>query len=264
MIRTWRALLGRELARLAAGRVFLFGGLVALLFLSIGGPAAIVGFLESRGDVVERAAELRAAIYGMTGGYSEALFLLAAILGAMQIGSDIRAGTIFGVLARPVSRRGIFLAGWTASACFLTTLELLRSAPFLAAADWLEGRADLRSALGVIAIILGHWLTLAAFASLGAALSPAYAALAGLASVFVGGLAFSKSVGGVAGTLLDGLACLLPLPTKQESLINAAISGSDPHVGPVLETILYRASWTALLLVLGALWFERRNIAPRV
>ena len=190
--------------------------------------------------------------------------LLAAILGANQIGSDVRAGTIFGVLARPVSRTRVFLVGWATSALFLVALEAIRSGLLLGGAAWLEGRVDPLPLLAVLALVAGHALVPAEFAALGAVVQPAYAAIAGIAATILDGMAFKGEVGGVGGKLLDAVGFVLPLSSGTQQLIVSAMQGSAREAAPLVEAIGYRLCWTLLLVAVGVYGFNRRNLAPKV
>ena len=263
MISVRRALLGRELGRLASGRTMLFGGIIALTILSLGAASVVFLVIGEGPDPVERAAQLRHSAYSVTESFTFILFLIAAVLGANQVGSDARSGTLFGILARPVSRAHVFLAGWAASALFLLGMEALRALPFLGASAWVEGRLGLAPVVGALAILAGHWLALAEFAALGAVMPPAYAAIGGFAIVVTGGLASSQEIGGFGARLIGVIGWLVPRPGGQESVIATAIQGGARGVSAVAEVVAYRACWTLLFLGLGVLGFARRDLAPR-
>ncbi len=264
MSRSERALLGREIGRLAAGRMVLFGGLVALLLLGFLATLVVEVLVDSGADAVQKAAVLRTRGLQLTRVYDSLLLLLAAVLGSSLVASDIRRGTIFGILARPVSRTRLLLTSWAASAMFLTLLEAARSVTLLGASAWLEGRIGAGAVLGALALAAGHCLLLAGFAALGAAFDVWAAAGIGLTVLTVAELAFGSLLGGMGKAIVDTVACVLPLPNGQERVIESAMAGGSASLGPVAEAIAYRLCWTAVLLALGAIAFERRDLTPRI
>ena len=257
------ALFRRELARLAAGRVFLAGGLFALLFMALP-MIVVVSEYEAQGDALEKVAFLRTKAFDATQGYEVVMLLLVVFLGANQIGADVRAGTIFGILSRPVSRARLFLTGWAASSVTIFALELVRSGLLLGWAGWLEGRMHVLPVFGLIALCLGQLVVLAGFAALGAILPPAYAALAGFAALLAAGFGYSDEIGGLGAKLVNIVCWFIPMLSRQNELIEAAIQGTAQSSGPILEVIAYRACWTLLLLALGVYGIGRRDFAPRV
>ncbi len=257
------ALVRREVGRLASGRVLLAGGLFALLFLLIA-AISIAADLMLNGDPSERAAAVLIAGYRGTSGYDAVVFMFVLYLGVSQVGADTRAGTIFGILARPVSRARLFVTGWATSCLTILLLEVLRSGPIMGCAAWIEGRVHLLSLLGVLALWLGPVAMLSGFAALGAVIPSAYAVLVGLGAVIIAGLAYSEVLGGFGASLVNAVSWFLPLLSNQHPLIDAAIQGSVHDSGPILEVIAYRACWTLLLLFVGVYGFSRRDLAPRV
>lgn len=261
---TSAALFRREIGRLAAGRVFLFGGLFALLALAMTAAGRVVMAVVGQHDPVDQVAVLLTTGYRATDFYDTIVFVLALVMGADQIGADIRAGTIFSVLARPVSRASLFLTGFAASATAIVGLELLRSGSIFGPVLWIQGRLGLAQLLGAVAIALGELLILAVFAALGSVMPPAYAVLAGLAGTITLSLAYNGSLGGLGSKLVDGVTWLLPLLHGQQDVISQAIQGSEQSSGPIIEVVAYRACWTALLVALGVWGFSRRDLAPKV
>lgn len=258
------ALFRREIGRLAAGRVFLFGGLFALLFLATSAASTIASAVVGMSDPADQAAWLVTVGYRASGFYDAVIFLLALFMGANQIGADVRAGTIFSVLARPVSRAQLFLTGFAASSMALVVLEILRSGSILGTVAWIQGHLGLDQLLGAVAIALGQIVALATFAALGSVMPPAYAALAGVAGAVVSSMAFQSPLGGLGAKLVGAASWLLPLLSGQQDVILQAIQGAERDSGPILEIIAYRVCWTALLVALGVWGFSRRDLAPKV
>jgi len=257
------ALVARGLWRALSDRTAIIGGLLAVTVLAVAGPAASFNVFASGADTATRAAKLRLYGWNYTSSFDFLMVALGFALGANQIAGDIKAGTLFGVLARPVSRGKVFLAGWSVSALLLVGLEIPRSAFLIGTASWLEGRLDPLHLLGALAVVSGAWLALASLAALGTVLTPTYAILAGLLGVIAGNLAFHQEIR-IGAWMLDTVGVLLPLPWGQERIVGDALTGASSHAGPIVEVIAYRLAWTALLLFLGSLAFSRRDIAPRV
>ena len=254
------ALVARGLWRALSDRTAIIGGLLAVTVLAVAGPVASFNVFASGADTATRAAKLRLYGWNNTSLFDYLMVALGFALGANQIAGDIKAGTLFGVLARPVSRGKVFLAGWSVSALLLVGLEIPRSAFLIGTASWLEGRLDPLHLLGALAVVSGAWLALA---SLGTVLTPTYAILAGLLGVIAGNLAFHQEIR-IGAWMLDTVGVLLPLPWGQERIVGDALTGASSHAAPIVEVIAYRLAWTALLLFLGSLAFSRRDIAPRV
>ncbi len=263
MTASFRSLFWREVGRLASRRVFLFGGIVALLVLSLDAAIVVITTVGSRGDAQYVAGVFRSVGFGTTENFSAVVTFLAAFLGATQIGADVAAGTLFGILARPVSRATVFVSAWAAAAAFVLVLESLRDVPLLAVAAWMEGRLDPALALGLLASVSGQWLWLALFAMLGALVQAGWAAIAGIAVGVVADLAFKDFVRGIGAKLVDLLGWMLPLAAHQDSIVESAIRGDTRLLGPVGEVIAYRVCWIALLLLIGMQGFRRRDLSPR-
>jgi ABC-type transport system involved in multi-copper enzyme maturation permease subunit len=266
MIRTYRALLARALGKLASDRVALIAGLIAILSLALGAASVAVGMSSQANDPSRLAAALRSAGWNAGSRFFDALLsVLAIALGLTFLDRDRTAGTLFGILARPVSRTSVFLTSWAAVALLLSALDFVRSGTLIVGAAWLEGKADPLHLLGVIAGLTGTLLLLTAFFAASAVARPGYAALAGFVGLYLTALAFEKHqlLSGVAHGAVNAVSALLPLGIRQTSIVTGALQGTTGDSGPVLEVILYRVSWIVLLLFVGAFAYSRRDVTPR-
>jgi ABC-type transport system involved in multi-copper enzyme maturation permease subunit len=265
MIERYRALLARALGRLASDRVALIAALIAILSLALGAASVAAGMTELN-DPSQLAAALRSAGWNAGSRFFDALLSVIAIaLGLTFLDRDRTAGTLFGILARPVSRTSVFLTSWAALALLLAALDFVRSGPLIIGAAWLEGRADPLHLLGTLAWLAGTLLLLTAFFAASAVIRPGYAALAGFAGLYVTALAFEKHqlLGGVALGAVNAVGALLPFGIRQTGIVMGALQGTAEDTGPVLEVILYRVSWMVLLLFVGAFAYSRRDVTPR-
>jgi len=267
MMGTYRALLARAMGRLASDRVALISSLIAILLLALGASRIAVGMSAVPDDDPSRlAAALRSAGWEIGSRFFDMLlWILTIALGLTFLDRDRTAGTVFGILARPVSRTSVFLTSWAAVALTLAALDWVRSGTLIVGASWLEGRVDPLHLLGVVAGLTGTWLLLTAFFSLSALLRPSYAALTGIAGLYLTAVAFYKHqmLSGAALVAVNGVSSLLPLGLRQSDVVMGALQGTTGDSGPVVEVILYRISWIALLLFVGAFAYSRRDITPR-
>lgn len=133
----WKAIIGSVVAVLAAAAL-----------------ASTYDLIKNRlaGRLVGSAAQqipsqLQGAMQQVTGSYDgylwsqwfskngpEILAILAAVLGASLIASEVNKGTIFFLLSKPVSRDRVLLTKYLVSACILLGVLLLSSAAMLIAA----------------------------------------------------------------------------------------------------------------------------------
>ena len=266
MIGSCRALLGRALGRLASDRVALIAGLIAILSLALGAASVAAGMSSQANDPSQLAAALRSAGWDAGSRFFDALLsVLAIALGLTFLDRDRTAGTLFGILARPVSRTSVFLTSWAAVALLLSALDFLRSGPLIVGAAWLEERADPLHLLGMIAGLAGTLLLLTAFFAASALVRPGYAALVGFVGLYLTALAFQKHplLSGVALGGVNAVGALLPLGIRQTGIVMSALQGTTGDSGPILEVILYRVSWIVLLLFVGAFAYSRRDVTPR-
>jgi len=266
MMRTYRALLARALGRLASDRVALIAGLIAILFLALGAATVAAGMTSRTNDPSQFAAALRSAGWSAGSRFFDVLLsMLAIALGLNFLDRDRTAGTLFGILARPVSRTSVFLAGWAGVALLLAALDFVRSGTLIVGAAWFEGKADPVHLLGAIAGLTGTLLLLTSFFAASAIIRPGYAALAGFAGLYLTAVAFQKYqlLSGAALGAVNAVSALLPLGIRQTKIVMDALQGTTGETGPILEVILYRVSWIVLLLFVGAFAYSRRDITPR-
>jgi ABC-type transport system involved in multi-copper enzyme maturation permease subunit len=266
MMGTDRALLARALGRLASDRVALIAGLIAILLLALGAAVVAAGMSSRTADPDQLAAALRSAGWETGSRFFDSLLsVLAIALGLTFLHRDRTAGTVFGILARPISRASVFLTSWAAVALLIAALELVRTGTLIVGAAWLEKTVDPLHLLGAIAGLTGIWLLLTAFFAASALLRPGYATLAGFAGLYLTALAFQKHqiLSGVALGAVNTVSAVLPLGIRQTRMVMGALQGTTGEVGPVLEVILYRISWIVLLLFVGAFAYSRRDVTPR-
>lgn len=266
MTGSYRALLARALGRLASDRVALIAGLIAILSLALGAATVAAGLSSQANDPSQLAAALRSAGWGVGSRFFDALLsVLAIALGLTFLDRDRTAGTLFGILARPVSRAAVFLTSWAALAFLLAALDFLRSGTLIVGAAWVEGRIDPLHLLGMIAGLAGTLLLLTAFFAASALVRPGYAALVGFVGLYLTAVAFQKHqlLSGIALGAVNGVSALLPLGVRQTGIVMGALQGTLGETGPVIEVIFYRVSWIVLLLFVGAIAYSRRDVTPR-
>ncbi|MBP7149114.1 MAG: hypothetical protein KBD01_16420 [Acidobacteria bacterium] len=253
------ALTARSLARLVADRVAL--GLVLLFFVLTLLELTMLLLQSSAADPAEKAAVFRTSAW--SGGYEANVGFVALVLGLNALAADIRRGTIFAVLARPVTRATVFVSSWLASLALVWSLVLVRQVIVIALYVGYGGRPDVPLFVGIAGLFAGTALALTAAACLGAVLPVMYGALAVLGWAVLQGLAFAPLLG-IGRYLALGLASLLPLVGRSGEDLTALLTGRSRELGAGLEALLYRACWTLLLLVVGQWLFTRRDLAPRI
>jgi ABC-type transport system involved in multi-copper enzyme maturation permease subunit len=260
------ALLARALGRISSDRTAVVAGLIAILLLGMGATVVASGMAAQSGEPAALAAALRGAGWSVgSGAFDFLLSILAVVMGLTFLDRDRKAGTVFGVLARPVSRTSVFLTSWLAVVLLLSVLDLVRSGTLIAGAAWLEGGIAPLHVLGAIAGLTGTWLLLTVFFTASAVLRPGYAALLGIAGLYLSVVAFRESamLSGPALVAVNAICAVLPLAARQSELVSGAVQGTLGHSGPVVEAILYRISWIVLLLFVGAFAYSRRDVTPR-
>lgn len=263
MISARGILLRRHLRRLRANRSVLVGVVLALLLLML---VALGGYTVARAqgtDGPELAFLVQARLWQLGNPFSVLVAALAIVLGSSMVNDDIRMGTIFGILARPISRADYFLGSWLGSALVAVGIEALRCVTAAAIGLALGGSVPASFVLATVAVLAGVLLRLALFAALGAFLSTGAAVLTGLVLFVVENVAFLPSLPAWVAYPLRAVAVFLPLPSQQERMVGDGVMSATHDLGPLLEIVGYRLAWTAALLALGILAFRRRNLSPR-
>lgn len=181
-----------------------------------------------------------------------------------MVNDDVKAGTIFGVLARPVSRGNYFLGSWLAAGVILGVIEAMRCSLAVAAALLYDGRVSWASLVAMAAALAGDLLLLAMFAALGGAWTTGVAVFAGVCCILVQSLAFSAEVPMWIAYPARAIASLLPLSLYQNDAIVRVLTGAARDATPLFEIIAYRVCWTIALVLLGTWAFQRREMAPRI
>ena len=260
-----RALLERSLARLVSRRVILACGVCSFFVLLFTGIGVSYWLSTQEASGAERATLLRTV--GWTGGrafYDLFMWIMAIALGCGQIGTELRDGTIFSILARPVSRRTIFLAGWGASALVLIVFESARQLLLTGLYLALGGSMDAGCILGASSVVLDHLLTLTLFAALGCALPAAPACVAGILVMGLPLLLSAPFIRGAGRVALQVVTAPFPSWRWSSAVESLALQGGDFRLIDLLEVHAYRGAWIALLLLAGSWVFARRELAPRV
>lgn len=258
-------LVRRHLARLSADRV-------TLVVMALAAVAAILGALITAwsmnvdpGGSGELGVRVRTAAWtDGTALFNALLFVLAIQLGASHLSSEMRRGTIFSWLARPLSRATWTLTSWAAAALLILGLEGVRSAIIYGTCWWIDGQPPAGMLLAAVALAADSILLLTMVFAVAAAAPAPYAVGLGLAAYILGNLAWMNVLqgSGTAGTL-EAAAAVIPLFTRHGHLVENALLGTEANGGPVLWVLAYRLAWTAFLLALAALAFSRRELSPR-
>jgi len=195
--------------------------------------------------------------------FSFLVLVFSTVLGSSLANDDIKNGTIFGVLARPVSRTDYFVGSFLGAGAFVVVLESMRIVPSIGASLIYSGRLTPVFALALVAVLFGNLLWLALFSAVGAVLSTATSLLLGILSILVTGLAFAPDIPSWLTYPLRVVAVFLPLSLESGDIVYKSLVGESQGLGPLVEVIAYRLCWTLALVVLGAWGFSRREIAPR-
>ncbi len=252
------AVVRRSFARLVGDRVVL--GVAAMLVLVTVFDALMFGY-RADGNPREAAQALRVFAWG-EGGFTATLTIVALVLGLTAIGGDVRRGTIFAVLARPVSRDAVYVGSWLAVFAALCAAELVRA--FLMSIYYVGhgGTADWGLLVGLAGRLAGFGLELALAAGLAAALPVSIALVLYIGINIVQVLAFARIEASWLW-LARIPAALLPVAGKGSDVIRGLLIGQSRDVAAGVEAVAYRVCWTLLLLVAGAWLFRRRDLAPR-
>lgn len=253
----------RHLARLRSNRsvaiAFVFGAGFLTLMVTIN-----YGIHREMAKTGDFAVEFQHGMWGPRSDlYGALVAVFAVVLGSSLVNDDLRSGTIFGVLARPVSRTDYFVGSWLGAATFVVVLQSMHIAVALGPAIVLGGSLTAAYLLAIVATVAGALLTLTLFAALGAVASTAVSVLLGFSILLISGLAFSASLPAWLVYPLRGIAIFLPLAGEQNDLVAKGLLGESRAAAPLVEIIAYRACWVLALFALGAWGFSRREIAPR-
>ncbi|HEX5041262.1 MAG TPA: hypothetical protein VFV75_00040 [Candidatus Polarisedimenticolaceae bacterium] len=264
-MKTFLTLVRRHLARLSADRV-------TLVVIAMAAASAILGAVLTAwsmnlapGGSGDLGARVRTAAWNDgTGMFNTLLFVLCVQLGASHLSSEMRRGTIFSWLARPLSRATWTLTSWTAAAVLVLALEAARSAIIYGTCWWIDGRPPAGMLLGAIALAADSILLLTMVFAVAAAAAAPYAIALGLSAYILGNVAWQGVLHGTgsAGSM-EIAAVVVPLFARHGTLVEHALLGTEASGGQLLWVLAYRLGWTALLLALAALAFTRRELSPR-
>jgi ABC-type transport system involved in multi-copper enzyme maturation permease subunit len=259
-----RILFRRHLSRLRSNRSIAIGlafGILVLLLIALTIYVGAGGRIDLASDL---AFVVRQRFWSSGSLFGALVFVFAIVLGSTMVNDDIKAGTIFGILARPVSRTDYFLGSWYAAAAFLSTLELMRCVAATGSVFALERGVSGSFLVAMLATVAGDVLRLALFAALGAVFSSGVAVLAGISLLIVESFAFAPKIPPWVGYPLRGIGVFLPLSSHQDALVTKTLLGEARQVAPLLEITAYRLCWTVALVAMGIWAFQRREVAPRV
>jgi ABC-type transport system involved in multi-copper enzyme maturation permease subunit len=236
-------------------------GVVFLLLMILGMSLGPRGENQTASEL---SFEIRQYLWGRGSAFDLLAVVFAIVLGSSVVNDDIKIGTIFGVLARPVSRRDVFLGSWLGSAIVLMSLESLRLLTSIGTSIALERRIGWVTLLGMVGVVAGHLLRLALFAALGAWLSTAAATCLGLGWIVLEAVVLVPGLPIWLAYPLRAVAALLPLTKVQGDIISKSILEAMNTPGPTVEAIAYRICWTLVLLALGGMALKRRELTPRI
>ena len=242
--------------------IWLFGLAPFLLSALVAGPTIL---LASRPEVKEAGLE-SLFTWGLILGWGSFLSLagriFALILGAMTVDRDIHDGTIFPVLAKPISRAETILGKYLGSALILAVYLTIEAVIMLAAMtqvggdrQWLPVLNNLMADIFVFAAVLALGLVL------GVVLRPALGL--GLAFVSLIWMQLSTPLLQSEHPVWHTLGMIPPVlfPRAGEMALWLDVT-SSAHVDavPLLLRIGYAVAWTLLLLALTLWRFERRDL----
>jgi len=264
MIRGRSVLLRRHLARLRANRSISIGLAFGAIVLAALVLTAYIGAGGRTDELSGMAFVVQQRFWAPGNLFGGLALVFAIVLGSSMVNDDFKAGTIFGILARPVSRADYFVCSWLGSAMFLVTIELMRCVVSVGLGLSLDGHVPLVSLVAMFAVLAGDVLRLTLFAALGAMFSTGAAVFAGLSLFFVEVLSFAPKVPSWIAYPLRAVAVLAPLSSYQEATIVKRLTGAARDAAPLVEVIGYRLCWTTALLLLGIWIFHRREVAPRI
>lgn len=253
----------RHLSRLRSNRSVALGLILGATFLALM-VTVIVAVHRQTGDKGDFAAEFQHDMWGPRSDvFGVLVVIFAIVVGSSMVNDDLKAGTIFGVLARPVSRTDYFAGSWLGAATFLVGLHSMQIVLALGAAVVLKGPITSAYLLAIVAAVSGELLTLTMFAAAGAVVSTAVSLLLGISAILIAGLAFGSNLPAWAAYPLRVVAVVLPLNGHQNAVVERSLLGESRAVVPLVEIVAYRLCWTAALFVAGAWGFSRREISPR-
>ena len=244
----WLELLRRKDAYVLA--ILLAALLLALISLDVFGLGHVTGYVKDMGL-------LGCWLLG---------WILAIQTGVRQLPQEESRGTVFALLAKPVSRWELVLGKWL-GAWIAVVLALLAFYALLAGIVLLRGGA---LAPGILAqAILLHAVALGIVTALAVALSTRLTAeAAGTLAYVLTGSAFLllprvptlvQTSPGVRGTLLLALYYLLP-HFELFDLRRRLLHGFGPlPVDVTAKLVAYGAVWTGALLVMAGLSYRRRR-----
>jgi ABC-type transport system involved in multi-copper enzyme maturation permease subunit len=213
--------------------------------------------------------------------FSFVVALSASAVGSLAVSSEVESGVLQSMLARPVRRTEVLLGKWLGLAGLLAAYTAIVSGLLVGVVSWASGYVPPDPAAAA-AFVFGEGLVLLTFVLL---LSTRLSALAaGVIGVAMFGIAW---LAGVAGTLaaafnIHGLRTASTisqyvLPT--DGLWRGAIYYLEPpsvlaqrleqfrQLGPFFASappawtyLIWAAIWLALVLALGLVSFERRDL----
>jgi len=251
----------RHLARLRSNRSVIIGLVFGVLIMALLIGGSFIAATQSHDP--DRSLVFQYMLWKNGELFSFLVVVFAIVLGSSLANDDIKSGTIFGVLARPVSRADYFVGSLAGAAVFVVVLQLLRIVSSLVLSIVFDGKLTLALFLGFVVVILGDLLYLSMFAAIGAVTSNAVAVFLGLLAVLITGLAFVPDFPAWVTYPLRAIAIFLPIMNESADAAYKAIVGESRLIAPVLEAIAYRSCWIAVLCILGVWGFSRREIAPR-
>jgi ABC-type transport system involved in multi-copper enzyme maturation permease subunit len=255
----------RHLARLSADRVTLIVVALASVAGILGAVITAMHVSNAPGGSGDLGARVRTAAWSHgVALFNTLVFVLAIQLGASHLSVEMRRGTIFSWLARPVPRATWTLTSWTAAALLILGLELARSAVVYGACWWVDGHPPEGMLLGALALAADSLLLMTLVFTVAAAAPAPYAIGLGLSSYILGNLAWQGVLrgSGEAGAV-EAAATVFPLFARHGVLVENVLLGTEPGGGTLVWVLVYRAVWTGFLLSLAVLAFSRRELSPR-
>jgi ABC-type transport system involved in multi-copper enzyme maturation permease subunit len=242
--------------------IWLFGLAPFLLSLLVAGPTII---LMTRPEVKQAGMESMftwGLILGWGGFLSLAGRVFALILGAMTVDRDIRDGTLFPVLAKPISRAETLMGKYLGSALIMAVYLAFEALIMVLAMtqagverQWLPVMNSLLADVFVFGAVLALGLCL------GVVLRPALGL--GLAFVSLIWMQLTAPLLNSEHPVWYTLGVIPPVlfPRAGEMAIWLDVT-SSAHVDavPIMLRIGYAVAWTLLLLTLTLWRFERRDL----
>lgn len=264
-MKTFFTLVRRHLARLSADRVTLVVVGLAAAAAMLGAGLTVWSMNLAPGGSGDLGVRVRTAAWkDGTALLNTLVFVLAIQLGASHVSSEMRRGTIFSWLARPLSRGMWTATSWTAAAVLILALEAARSAIICGACWWIDGRPPAGMLLGSLALAAGSILLFTMVFTVAAAAPAPYAIGLGLAVYILGNAAWQGVLHGTGGAgTVEAAAAVVPLFARHDALVDNALLGSEANGGAILWVLAYRLGWTAFLLALALFAFTRRELSPR-